>query len=105
MMKFAALFLALVAFLAPAVDAACGTASCNIYAGECSAIAKEADGCWADTPLGKFCCADDESDCCTVNAGILAVIIIAIIIALAACGYVPAHSISLAGWPRAVPSR
>ena len=117
MMNFAALFLALVTFLAPAVDAGCAATGskcdfANAYADDCGGITKKSD-CWGTydvvieskvttrteipiTNSGDYCCATSSDDCCK-NGSILAVIIIGIIIVLAACGYVPTQCFSLAG--------
>ena len=63
----------------------------NINTGSCGGIMQEVDGCWAEhtwwtssssTSSGQICCAKSTDDCCEINPGVLAGMIIVGIVVL-----------------------
>ena len=73
----------------PVANAA-GAISCplaDVYAGSCGGLNKKTD-CWeSDTVFGDICCAGTSEDCCKLQAGLVAIIVIGIIIASLACAW------------------
>ena len=79
--KYVAPFVVWILTLALSVTPA--TAECqacliyNMYYGSCGALMQKSS-CWQ----GEYCCAASSSDCCELNGGALAGVIIAILVAL-----------------------
>ena len=54
----------------------------NMYTGSCGAFQEKADDKWCSFYGSDYCCADSAADCCEVNGGLVAGVVIGAVVAL-----------------------
>jgi hypothetical protein len=57
-------------------DSCSCTLNDNIFSGSCGGLAEKKDNSWCETEIGMVCCGEDETDCCELSGGGIALLAI-----------------------------